>query len=242
MLKYKVGTFPICIAIVQITFMLIRRSIMAIISASILAANLSELKEEVRRVEGFIDEIHLDVMDGHFVPNLTFGYPILEALRTFTNMPVDAHLMVTNPAELIKGFIEKGATRITIHQEVCYHLHRNVEYIKSFGVEAFVAINPATSLNTLDEILPYVDGILIMTVNPGFSGQKFIPTMTEKIKKLTDIRKSRNFDFKIAVDGGVGNENAVELVKMGVDVLVMGYGVFRNPNLPNLRNEIKSLL
>jgi ribulose-phosphate 3-epimerase len=211
---------------------------MAIVSASILAANLAYLSEEVKRVEEMIDEIHLDVMDGHFVPNLTFGFPMIEALRTFTNLPIDAHLMVTNPTELIKGFVERGATRITVHQEVCYHLHRTVEYIKSLGVEAFVAINPATPLFTLDEILPYVDGILVMTVNPGFSGQKFIPTMLDKIKRLNDIRKGRELNFKIAVDGGVGNENAVELVKAGVDILVMGYGVFRNPRLPELRQEI----
>ncbi|WP_448378421.1 ribulose-phosphate 3-epimerase [Fervidobacterium sp.] len=211
---------------------------MAIVSASILAANLACLSEEVKRVEEMIDEIHLDVMDGHFVPNLTFGFPMIEALRTFTNLPIDAHLMVTNPTELIKGFVERGATRITVHQEVCYHLHRTVEYIKSLGVEAFVAINPATPLSTLDEILPYVDGILVMTVNPGFSGQKFIPTMTDKIKRLNDVRKERELNFKIAVDGGVGNENAVELVRAGVDILVMGYGVFRNPRLPELRREI----
>lgn len=211
---------------------------MAIVSASILAANLAYLSEEVKRVEEMIDEIHLDVMDGHFVPNLTFGFPMIEALRTFTNLPIDAHLMVTNPTELIKGFVERGATRITVHQEVCYHLHRTVEYIKSLGVEAFVAINPATPLFTLDEILPYVDGILVMTVNPGFSGQKFIPTMLDKIKRLNDIRKGRELNFKIAVDGGVGNENAVELVKAGVDILVMGYGVFRNPRLAELRHEI----
>mgnify|MGYP000167487227 CR=1 FL=1 len=211
---------------------------MAIVSASILAANLAYLSEEVKRVEEMIDEIHLDVMDGHFVPNLTFGFPMIEALRTFTNLPIDAHLMVTNPTELIKGFVERGATRITVHQEVCYHLHRTVEYIKSLGVEAFVAINPATPLFTLDEILPYVDGILVMTVNPGFSGQKFIPTMLDKIKRLNNIRKGRELNFKIAVDGGVGNENAVELVKAGVDILVMGYGVFRNPRLPELRHEI----
>lgn len=211
---------------------------MAIISASILAANLASLSEEVKRVENMIDEIHLDVMDGHFVPNLTFGFPMIEALRTFTNLPIDAHLMVTNPTDLIKGFVEKGATRVTVHQEVCYHLHRTVEYIKSLGAEAFVAINPATPLSTLEEILPYVDGILVMTVNPGFSGQKFIPTMIEKIKRLSDIRKHKSYQFKIAVDGGVGNENAVELVKIGVDILVMGYGVFRNPRLAQLREEI----
>uniref|UniRef100_A0A7V4KE08 Ribulose-phosphate 3-epimerase n=1 Tax=Fervidobacterium pennivorans TaxID=93466 RepID=A0A7V4KE08_FERPE len=211
---------------------------MAIVSASILAANLAHLSEEVKRVQELIDEIHLDVMDGHFVPNLTFGFPMIEALRTFTNMPIDAHLMVTNPTELIKGFVEKGATRVTIHQEVCYHLHRTVEYIKSLGAEAFIAINPATPLSTLDEILPYVDGILVMTVNPGFSGQKFIPTMMDKIKRLNGIRKERELNFRIAVDGGVGNENAVELVRAGVDILVMGYGVFRNPRLPELRREI----
>ncbi|MGQ9855134.1 MAG: ribulose-phosphate 3-epimerase [Fervidobacterium sp.] len=208
---------------------------MAVISASILAADLAHLKDEVERVKDYIDEIHLDVMDGHFVPNLTFGYPMIEGLRKFTNMPIDAHLMVTNPDFHIKLFIEKGATRVTIHQETCYHLHRSVEYIKSLSAEAFVAINPATPLSTLEEILPYVDGILIMTVNPGFSGQKFIPSMWTKIKKLSEIRKDNGYKFKIAVDGGVGNENALELVKNGVDILVMGYGVFRNPNLPELR-------
>jgi ribulose-phosphate 3-epimerase len=208
---------------------------MAIISASILAADLAHLKDEVERVKDHIDEIHLDVMDGHFVPNLTFGYPMIEGLRKFTNMPIDAHLMVTNPDFHIKLFIEKGATRVTIHQETCYHLHRSVEFIKSLGAEAFVAINPATPLSTLEEILPYVDGILIMTVNPGFSGQKFIPSMWRKIKKLSEIRKDNDYKLKIAVDGVVGNENAFELVKSGVDILVMGYGVFRNPNLPELR-------
>ena len=207
---------------------------MAIISASILAADLSRLKEELERVKPFIDEIHLDVMDGHFVPNLTFGYPMIETLRTFTDLPIDAHLMVTNPDDHIKLFIEKGATRVTIHQEACYHLHRSVELIKSLGAEAFVAINPATSIYTLEEILSYADGILVMTVNPGFSGQKFIPTMMEKIKRLNEIRKERNLSFKIAVDGGVGNSNAQDLINIGVNILVMGYGVFRNDKLHEL--------
>jgi len=207
---------------------------LAIISASILAADLSRLKEELERVKPFIDEIHLDVMDGHFVPNLTFGYPMIETLRTFTDLPIDAHLMVTNPDDHIKLFIEKGATRVTIHQETCYHLHRSVELIKSLGAEAFVAINPATSIYTLEEILSYADGILVMTVNPGFSGQKFIPTMMEKIKRLNEIRKERNLSFKIAVDGGVGNSNAQDLINIGVNILVMGYGVFRNDKLHEL--------
>jgi len=207
---------------------------LAIISASILAADLSRLKEELERVKPFIDEIHLDVMDGHFVPNLTFGYPMIETLRTFTDLPIDAHLMVTNPDDHIKLFIEKGATRVTIHQEACYHLHRSVELIKSLGAEAFVAINPATSIYTLEEILSYADGILVMTVNPGFSGQKFIPTMMEKIKRLNEIRKERNLSFKIAVDGGVGNSNAQDLINIGVNILVMGYGVFRNDKLHEL--------
>ncbi|MFN3692240.1 MAG: ribulose-phosphate 3-epimerase [Fervidobacterium sp.] len=211
---------------------------MAIISASILAADMGNLKAEIERVKNFIDEIHLDVMDGHFVPNLTFGYPMIEALRTFTNLPIDAHLMVTNPDEHIRNFIEKGATRVTIHQETCNHLHRSVQVIKSHGAEAFVAVNPATSLYTLEEIFPYVDGILVMTVNPGFSGQKFIPSMVDKIKRLAKIRDEKGYVFKIAVDGGVGNENAVDLLKIGVDILVMGYGVFRNDKLQSLYEEV----
>ncbi|MEN3041764.1 MAG: ribulose-phosphate 3-epimerase [Fervidobacterium sp.] len=213
---------------------------MALISASILAADIGSLKEEIKRVENYIDEIHLDVMDGHFVPNLTFGYPMIETLRNFTNLPIDAHLMVTNPDNHIQMFIEKGATRVTIHQETCFHLHRSVQFIKSLGAEAFVALNPATPISTLEEILPYVDGILVMTVNPGFSGQKFIPTMFEKIRRIASIREGRNYAFKIAVDGGVGNENAIELIKIGVDILVMGYGVFRNNKLPQLWEEIKN--
>lgn len=212
---------------------------MSIISASILAADMGNLKAEIERVKNFIDEIHLDVMDGHFVPNLTFGYPMIEALRTFTDIPIDAHLMVTNPDEHIKNFIEKGATRVTIHQETCNHLHRSVQVIKSYGAEAFVAINPATSLYTLEEIFPYVDGILVMTVNPGFSGQKFIPSMIDKIKRLAKIRDEKGYVFKIAVDGGVGNENAIDLLRIGVDILVMGYGVFRNDKLQTLYEMVK---
>ncbi|MGB9615435.1 MAG: ribulose-phosphate 3-epimerase, partial [Fervidobacterium sp.] len=207
---------------------------MAIVSASILAADLSELKKEVERVKPYIDEIHLDVMDGHFVPNLTFGYPMIEALKKFTDLLIDAHLMVTNPDAHIKAFIEKGASRVTIHQETCYHLHRSLQLVKSMGVEAFVAINPGTSLSTLDEVLPYVDGVLIMTVNPGFSGQEFIPTMFDKIKKLVKVKEENGFTFKIAVDGGVGNTNALRLKQIGVDILVMGYGVFRNNHLKEL--------
>ncbi|HPZ17879.1 MAG TPA: ribulose-phosphate 3-epimerase [Fervidobacterium sp.] len=214
---------------------------MAIISASILAADLTNLKGEVERVEPYIDEIHLDVMDGHFVPNLTFGYPMLQALRSFTQTPIDAHLMVTNPDRHIEEFVKEGATRVTIHQEICYHLHRSVERIRALGAEAFVALNPATPLSTLDEIFPYVDGILIMTVNPGFSGQKFIASMKDKIAKLSKIRLENGYSFKIAVDGGVGNDNAPSLAQAGVDVLIMGFGVFRNPNLSQLSDRLRKL-
>lgn len=211
------------------------------ISASILAADFSDLKGEISRVLPYIDEIHLDVMDGHFVPNLTFGYPILEAVKRLTNLPVDAHLMVTNPDAHVEKFIAGGASRVTVHYETCYHLHRAISRIKELGAEAFVSINPATPVNVLEEILPYVDGVLIMTVNPGFSGQKFIPTMFEKIKKLSSLRMSKGLTFKIQVDGGVGNENAVQLAQLGVDILVMGYGVFRNEQLPTLRKELLKL-
>ncbi|ODN31153.1 ribulose-phosphate 3-epimerase [Fervidobacterium thailandense] len=211
------------------------------ISASILAADFSDLKGEISRVLPYIDEIHLDVMDGHFVPNLTFGYPILEAVKKLTNLPVDVHLMVTNPDDHIEKFITGGASRVTVHYETCYHLHRTISRIKELGAEAFVSINPATPVNVLEEILPYVDGVLIMTVNPGFSGQKFIPTMFEKIKKLSSLRMSKGLTFKIQVDGGVGNENAVQLAQLGVDILVMGYGVFKNEQLPTLREELLKL-
>lgn len=208
-------------------------------SASVLAANLLNLREDIERVLPFIDEIHLDVMDGHFVPNLTFGYPILEAINGVFGLPIEAHLMIANPQEHFERFIEKGATRVTIHYETCPHLHRAVTRIRELGAEAFVTINPATPLLMLEEILPFVDGVLIMTVNPGYSGQSFIGNMFDKVKRLAEMRERRKLSFLIEVDGGVGNENAKRLVNVGVDILVMGYGVFRNPNLSELSKELR---
>ncbi len=213
---------------------------MAKISASILAADIGNLKGEIERVSQYIDEIHLDVMDGHYVPNLTFGLPMIEALKKITDFPIDAHLMVTNPDELIPQFINLGASRIAFHPETVLHVHRTITRIKDLGAEAFITVNPGTSLSIIDEMIYYVDGVLVMSVNPGFSGQKFIERTYEKIKTLTLWRQEKDLKFKIAVDGGVGNDNALKLVQSGVDILIMGYGVFRNEKLSELAQRVRN--
>ncbi len=213
---------------------------MAKISASILAADLGNLEDEVERVSQYIDEIHLDVMDGHYVPNLTFGLPMMEALKKVTNLPIDAHLMVTNPDELIPQFINLGASRIAFHPETVFHVHRTITRIKDLGAEAFITVNPGMSLSVIDEVIHYVDGVLVMSVNPGFSGQKFIERTYEKIMTLSFWRQEKGLNFKIAVDGGVGNDNALKLVQSGVNILIMGYGVFRNEKLPELKQKLKN--
>lgn len=160
---------------------------MRMISASILASDLSRLSEEVKRVEPYIDMIHLDVMDGVFVPNITFGFPVLEAVRKCTDLPIDAHLMIINPEKYVERFIDLGASIIAVHYEACVHLHKVVYQIKDKGAQAYVALNPHTPIEMLSEILEDLDGVLIMTVNPGFSGQKFIQSSVEKIRKLSEM-------------------------------------------------------
>lgn len=201
---------------------------MRMISASILASDLSRLSEEVKRVEPYIDMIHLDVMDGVFVPNITFGFPVLEAVRKCTDLPIDAHLMIINPEKYVERFIDLGASIIAVHYEACVHLHKVVYQIKDKGAQAYVALNPHTPIEMLSEILEDLDGVLIMTVNPGFSGQKFIQSSVEKIRKLSEMIQKKGLKTKIMVDGGI-NENTVEkVVCSGAEILVMGYGVFRS--------------
>ncbi|ABV34409.1 MULTISPECIES: ribulose-phosphate 3-epimerase [Pseudothermotoga] len=201
---------------------------MRMISASILASDLSRLSEEVKRVEPYIDMIHLDVMDGVFVPNITFGFPVLEAVRKCTDLPIDAHLMIINPEKYVERFIDLGASIIAVHYEACVHLHKVVYQIKDKGAQAYVALNPHTPIEMLSEILEDLDGVLIMTVNPGFSGQKFIQSSVEKIRKLSEMIQKKGLKTKIMVDGGI-NENTVEkVVCSGAEILVMGYGIFRS--------------
>ncbi len=210
------------------------------IAPSILSADFARLGDEVKRLhDGGADIIHIDIMDGHFVPNITIGPMVVEAIRSVTDLPFDVHLMMDNPMYYISAYIEAGANGITVHGEVLPHLHRAVNYIKSFGVKAAVALNPSTPLNILDYVLDDIDMVLIMTVNPGFGGQKFIPVMMEKIRRLADIRNKLGLDFPIQVDGGIGLDNINEVVKAGADIIVAGSAVFKSDDVGAVIRALK---
>ncbi len=198
------------------------------IAPSILSADYARLAEGVAAAEAAgADWIHVDVMDGQFVPNITIGPPVVKALRRVTTLPLDVHLMILTPERLIPAFVEVGADRITVHQEACVHLHRVVEQIRELGARPGVTINPATSLVTLDEILPYVDLVLLMTVNPGFGGQSFIPTSTAKVARLAATLRERGLGHvEIEVDGGISPATAGEITAAGATVLVAGAAIF----------------
>ncbi len=197
------------------------------IAPSMLSADFANLKNEILRVEqAGADMLHIDVMDGHFVPNLTFGAPVVAALRKVTKLPFDVHLMVTNPQDLIEDFFQAGADIITVHVETTPHLHRLVQTIKTKGIQAGVALNPATSLTAVEEILPEVDMVLIMSVNPGFGGQKFIPSSVKKIKKLKQMLNACQSSAAIQVDGGINAETAKSVIDAGADILVAGSAVY----------------
>ena len=210
------------------------------VSPSILAADLSNLEREIRRIEDHVDYIHLDVMDGHFVPNLTFGFPIVEAVKRVTNVPLDVHLMVTNPMDLVDGFLDMGVGVIAVHYEVCTNLYMALSKIKR-GAKAFVAVNPQTPVVLLEDIIPYADGVLIMSVNPGFSGQRFIERTLEKVRRLRAVANELNPNLEIAVDGGVNPDNAGALVENGASMLVMGSAVFKAPDPISVCEEVRAL-
>jgi ribulose-phosphate 3-epimerase len=194
---------------------------------SILAADFAHLADEVAAAErGGGSIVHVDVMDGHFVPNISFGPPVVEALRPVTKLPLDCHLMIENPDAYIPAFAEAGADMVSVQQEVCRHLHRTLQLIESHGMKSGVVINPATPVDTLIEVLPMVHHVLIMSVNPGFGGQKFLPLALEKIAYLAELRRQMELNFRIEVDGGVAHDTVAAVVEAGADMLVAGSAIF----------------
>jgi ribulose-phosphate 3-epimerase len=197
------------------------------LAPSILSADFARLGEQVRlATDGGASVIHVDIMDGHFVPNLTIGPPVVKSLRKVTDLPLDCHLMIENPDEFIPAFAESGANWISVHQEACRHLNRSLNLIKSHDCLAGVVINPATPVETVSEVLDIADYVLVMSVNPGFGGQKFIPSTLHKMRRLADLRSERGLNFRIEVDGGVALETVGEVVRAGAEVLVAGNAVF----------------
>lgn len=213
---------------------------MKLLAPSILSANFAHLEQDIRSVEmGRADWIHCDIMDGHFVPNITFGPMVVKAVKEITNLPIDCHLMIEDPDKYIDDFVKAGADYITVHQEAVYHLHRTIQKIKDAGVKAGVVLNPATPVNTLEDILEEVDIVLIMSVNPGFGGQKFIRRALDKIKQLDEIRKTNNYDFIIQIDGGITADNIKEVSDAGCDCFVAGSSVFGKDNITAATLELK---
>ena len=201
------------------------------IAPSILAADFASLGEEIRAVErGGANLLHVDVMDGHFVPNISIGVPVVESLRKATRLPLDVHLMIENPERYIQPFSEAGADMISVHQEATFHLDRVLAMIREHGCRPGAVINPATPVSALSEVLESVDYVLVMSVNPGFGGQKFIPGALEKIRRLKEIRERYNHSFRIEVDGGLGPENVMDVVRAGAEILVAGTSIFHTPD------------
>jgi ribulose-phosphate 3-epimerase len=194
---------------------------------SILSADFARLGEQVAAAErGGGTVIHVDVMDGHFVPNITIGPPVVKSLRRATKLPLDCHLMIENPNEFIPAFADAGADWVSVHYEACPHLHRSLELIMKHGMKAGVVLNPATRVDIILEVLPMVDHVLIMSVNPGFGGQEFIPFSLGKIRQLAEIRKDLGLAFRIEVDGGVAHDTVAQVVQAGAELLVAGNAVF----------------
>ncbi|MBA4494760.1 ribulose-phosphate 3-epimerase [Paenactinomyces guangxiensis] len=214
------------------------------IAPSILSADFSRLREEIAEVErAGADWIHVDVMDGHFVPNITLGPLIVESIRPHTRLPLDVHLMIEQPDRYIEAFAKSGADLISVHQEACPHLHRTIYHIKELGARAGVVINPATPVSAIEPVLSDVDLVLVMTVNPGFGGQSFIPNCLHKIRQLRDLLQAQGAtDVEIEVDGGINSQTAPEAVSSGATVLVAGSAVFgaenREEALLSLRKKI----
>lgn len=213
------------------------------LAPSILSADFAKLGAETEKIEkAGAHIIHVDVMDGHFVPNISYGATVMKSLLGKTKLPFDVHLMIENADKYIPDFVTDNTEYITVHQEACTHLDRTIEFIKSFGVKAGVALNPATPPLTLEYVADKLDMVLVMSVNPGFGGQSFIDNALTKIKKLDDFRKNNNLDFEIEVDGGVNLSNVREICDTGTDIIVAGSSIFGAEDIGNRVGEFLELL
>ncbi len=218
-----------CIGLVELAF-------------SILASDFAHLADEVAAAErGGGTMVHVDVMDGHFVPNITFGPAMVKALRKVTKLPLDCHLMIENPDQFIAEFAEAGAHFVSVHQEVSRHLHRTLQMIEQHGMRAAVVINPATPVETLIEVLPMVHHVLVMSVNPGFGGQQFLPLALDKIEHLAELRREMGLNYRIEVDGGVAHDTVARVVEAGADMLVAGSAVFSGGKAEESARELLRL-
>lgn len=212
-----------------------------LIAPSILAANFAALGDEIAAAErGGADLIHIDIMDGHFVPNLTMGPPLVRSLKKVAKVPLDVHLMIEEPDRYVEDFIRAGAAMISVHVEALHHLHRTIQFIKSLGARAGVAINPATPVVSLDEIAPDVDHVLVMSVNPGFGGQTFIPRSESKIQAIRALLDRHGNPAPIEVDGGIDLTNAARIVAAGASILVAGHAIFGTPDAARATRELRA--
>ncbi len=213
------------------------------LAPSILSADFANLLDDVKKVEAAgVEYLHIDIMDGHFVPNISFGPPVMKALKGKTNLVKDVHLMIENPDQYIESFVDAGADIIVVHQEACRHLHRTIQNIKSHGVKAGVSLNPGTSLSTIEEVLPELDMVLIMSVNPGFGGQSFIESSLDKIARLKKMIDDRGLEIDIQVDGGVKVSNVKQVVDAGANVIVAGSAIFAQPDVEKAVAEFRKTI
>lgn len=216
---------------------------MALLSPSLLSANFANLEEEIKKIEeGGADYIHLDVMDGKYVPNISFGMPVIKSIKEVTNLPFDVHLMIEDSENYVEDFYKAGADIITVHYEATTHVHRTIQLIKSFGIKAGISLNPGTSEDVLKYLIDDLDLILVMSVNPGFGGQSFIPSSHEKIKNIRRMIDESNRDILLEVDGGVKLSNVKEVINSGANMVVVGSDIYKAEDVVEQTKKFKSLI